>query len=416
MARARESAGFRAWFSIARDSGKGFGRQLPGYGRQFMGQVTTYFFYDLPENRTAKDLWYSFWSYRKVVDVYIPARRDKRGRRFAFVRMCEISNVFDMERKLNHICIDSYRLKVKLADNVKRGKEVQLGGKNKQQEKQWFRVDRKVSPGVIYAQKGSMAIEIVRDKEDVLLLDADVVPVNIADRVVEPSTEKDTEVVRLHSSPHLVLQFSPTEEEVAWLKKSMVAVVRLLDMVMTIQNRFDVNGLMVNVVLLGGKQVLLVDKTEGCLEEFFKCNSDLVESWFEWIHTTSLSTMPSRSRMVWLRFAGVPLKACNERCFTGLGALLGEVILVDEDTKSKSFLSEGRMEDGSGLVVGQGTMKSGKLGIRNRLIRRELELEEVRRLFELGKRLSIECQNNQDEVMSRLVSLEERDTAGFEKA
>ncbi|GKV18430.1 hypothetical protein SLEP1_g28817 [Rubroshorea leprosula] len=313
-------------------------------------------------------------------------------------------------------------------------------------------------------KKGSMAIEIVPDKEDVQLLEADVVPVNIADRVVEPSTEKDTEVVRLHSSPNLVLQFSPTEEEVAWLKKSMVAV--------------------------------------GCLEEFFKCNSDLVESWFEWIHPTSLSTMPSRSRMVWLRFAGVPLKAWSGRCFTGLGALLGEVILVNEDTKSKSFLSEGRVlilsdmqskianrivlmvngskfsddgydddgydddlnvarfsgEDDGNIdeeFAGEAD-KSREMGIRwvtartrsrkerrkqllreekrqdfrqasaslsdccikhrNRLIRRELELEEVRRLFELGKRLGIECQNNQDEVMSRLVSLEERDTAGFEKA
>ncbi|GKV29688.1 hypothetical protein SLEP1_g38593 [Rubroshorea leprosula] len=88
--------------------------------------------------------------------------------------------------------------------------------------------------------------------------------------------------------------------------------------------------------------------------------------------------MPSRSRMVWLRFAGVPLKAWSERCFTELGALLGEVILVDEDTKSKSFLSEvfsdsnvrGRMEDGSGLVVGQGTMKSSKLGTRSVQARR----------------------------------------------
>ncbi|GKV18437.1 hypothetical protein SLEP1_g28823 [Rubroshorea leprosula] len=236
MARAREGAGFRVGFSTARDSGKGFSRQLPGYGRQFIGRV---------------------------------------------------SNVFDKERKLNQIWIDSYRLKVKLAENVKRGKEVQLGGKEQ----------------IAGETMGSMAIEIVPDKEDVQLLEADVVPVNIADRVVEPSTEKDTE-----------------------------------DMVMTIQNRFDVNGLMVNVALLGGRQVLLLDKTEGCLEEFFKCNSDLVESWFEWIHTTSLLAMPSRSRMVWLGFAGVPLKAWSERCFTELGALLGEVMLVDGDTKSKSLM------------------------------------------------------------------------------
>ncbi|GKV51403.1 hypothetical protein SLEP1_g58065 [Rubroshorea leprosula] len=271
-ARAREGAGFRVRFSTARDSGKGFSRQLPGYGRQFIGRMCI-----LREEGTRE----------AVVGLVL-------------FRMSEVSNVFDKERKLNQIWIDSYRLKVKLAENVKRG-EVVAGKLVAIEEGHSSNNDLRQSD----MKKGSMAIEIMPDKEDVQLLEADVVPVNIADRVVEPSTEKDTEVVRLHSSPNLVLQFSPTEEEVAWLKKSMVAV--------------------------------------GCLEEFFKCNSDLVESWFEWIHPTSLSTMPSRSRMVWLRFAGVPLKAWSERCFTELGALLGEVILVNEDTKSKSFLSEGRV-------------------------------------------------------------------------
>ncbi|GKV18427.1 hypothetical protein SLEP1_g28814 [Rubroshorea leprosula] len=301
-------------------------------------------------------------------------------------------------------------------------------------------------------------------------------------------------------------------------------------MVMTIQNRFDVNGLMVNVALLGGRQVLLLDKTEGCLEEFFKCNSDLVESWFEWIHTTSLLAMPSRSRMVWLRFAGVPLKAwawsemfhrdvlyslmktqeqivfkknggwirsgdwsgndeirqarnqaskirgsdsaglCDVNGLakhgpgreesigpndfgdelqldeSGSGGVpisisgqlprknlevnkkhksLGEIYAREMGTRWITARTRSRKERRKQLLRGEtrqdfqqasASLSDGCIKHRNRLIRRELELEEVRRLFELGKRLSIECQNNQDEVMSRLVSLEERDTAGFEKA
>ncbi|GLU12553.1 hypothetical protein SLE2022_292210 [Rubroshorea leprosula] len=47
--------------------------------------------------------------------------------------------------------------------------------------------------------------------------------------------------------------------------------------------------------------------------------------------------------MVWLRFTAVPLKAWSERCFVELGGLIGEVNLVDEDTRSKSFLCEGRV-------------------------------------------------------------------------
>lgn len=63
-------------------------------------------------------------------------------------------------------------------------------------------------------------------------------------------------------------------------KKNMVDAVRPLDMVMTIHNRLDVDGLMVNVALLGGRQVLSVDNTKACLEEFFNYHKDVVESLF----------------------------------------------------------------------------------------------------------------------------------------
>lgn len=33
----------------------------------------------------------------------------------------------------------------------------------------------------------------------------------------------------------------------------------------------------------------------------------------------------------------------------------------------------------------------------------------MRKLFKLGKRLGIECQNNEEDVISKLISLEERD-------
>ncbi|GLT87518.1 hypothetical protein SLE2022_055970 [Rubroshorea leprosula] len=72
--RERESARVRARFSTAKDSGAR--RRLPRFGKGFLEQATTFFFYDFPEDRSAKDLWFCFWSYGKVVDVYIPTRRD----------------------------------------------------------------------------------------------------------------------------------------------------------------------------------------------------------------------------------------------------------------------------------------------------------------------------------------------------
>ncbi|GKV24793.1 hypothetical protein SLEP1_g34360 [Rubroshorea leprosula] len=345
----RDSARVRARLPTAKDSGSGIRRQLPRYGKQYLGQATSYFFYDFPADQSAKDLWYCFWSFGKVADVYIPAKRDRRGRRFGFVRMLNVSNVREMERKLNQIKIHSYHLKVKLAENMKKGREGTLLGNHKQLEKQWIRRDSKVTPGKTYAQvvagdmgsleqgqssnngvqqgvakKGNEAMEDAGEEE------LKVTPEISQEKASGPETVQ-------------VLNFIPKNEEVAWLKRSMVAEVRSLDLVKRIQNSLDVEGVLVSVALLGGRQIILVDNSEGGLEEFLNRSKDLVELWFEWIKPCSLSTVSSLCRLVWLRLNGVPLKAWSERCFTELGNIIGEVILVDEDTRSKSFLCEGRV-------------------------------------------------------------------------
>ncbi|GKV47369.1 hypothetical protein SLEP1_g54274 [Rubroshorea leprosula] len=269
-----------------------------------------------------------------------------------------------MERKLNQIWLDSYRLKVQLAENMKSGREgMARGRQQKQTTAQWVRRDRKVSPGITYAQivagktkaydEGESLNHVVGKKVAGLEMtgamskDLAVIPVSIPDQASTSVNDANT-----YEPKGLVLQFSPREDEVAWLRQSRVALVRSLDMVMKIQNRLDVDGILVNVSLLGGRHVLLMDNSDGCLEEFIDKNRELMESWFEWMQPTSVSTMPSRNRLVWLRFNGVPLRAWSERCFLELAGLIGEVILVDDDTKSKSFLCEGRV-----LVLCEDTMK-----------------------------------------------------------
>ncbi|GLU17751.1 hypothetical protein SLE2022_341070 [Rubroshorea leprosula] len=364
--RERESARVRARFSTAKDSGAR--RRLPGFGKGFLEQATTFFFYDFPEDRSAKDLWFCFWSYGKVVDVYIPTRRDRRGRRFGFARMAGAFDVKDMERRLNQIWLDSYRLKVKVAENMKEGKVEYRVAQNRREEKQWVRRDARVRPGRSYVQavaaspgavaeglssnKGNRQLMATREMEDTTdgialegfsMKASAVIPEKASEKMSVPLI---TEGVAGATSPvqgDLVLDFLPSDEEVAWLNKSMVAVVRSLDMVRQIQHRMDVDGLMVNVALLGGRQIILVDNSEGCLVEFIENNKELTELWFEWVQPTSLSTVSAASRLAWLRFSGVPLHSWSERCFAELGGLIGEVILVDEDTKSKSFLCEGRV-------------------------------------------------------------------------
>ncbi|GJR09526.1 RNA-directed DNA polymerase, eukaryota [Tanacetum coccineum] len=56
---------------------------------------------NFPDNTTSADLWNICQTYGVVVDVYIPNRRSKVGKRFAFVRFIKVTNV---ERLVGNLC------------------------------------------------------------------------------------------------------------------------------------------------------------------------------------------------------------------------------------------------------------------------------------------------------------------------
>nr|GFB41026.1 RNA-directed DNA polymerase, eukaryota, nucleotide-binding alpha-beta plait domain protein [Tanacetum cinerariifolium] len=53
------------------------------------------------DSTSSKDLWKLCQSYGTVVDVYIPNRRSKAGKRFAFVRFIKVDNV---DRLVGNLC------------------------------------------------------------------------------------------------------------------------------------------------------------------------------------------------------------------------------------------------------------------------------------------------------------------------
>ncbi|GLT86654.1 hypothetical protein SLE2022_047770 [Rubroshorea leprosula] len=59
--------------------------------------------------------------------------------------------------------------------------------------------------------------------------------------------------------------------------------------------------------------------------------------------------------------------------------------------------------------VGSLSLSDGCIANRNQVLQREMTLQEVRRIFSVGKRLGIQWVDNEEEVQSRLLELEERD-------
>ncbi|GJR43923.1 DIE2/ALG10 family protein [Tanacetum coccineum] len=76
---------------------------------------TSVFVTNFPVQVGAKELWHACKQYGQVVDVFIPNRKSKLGKRFGFVRFIK---VFDAERLANNLCtvwIGSHRLHANIA-------------------------------------------------------------------------------------------------------------------------------------------------------------------------------------------------------------------------------------------------------------------------------------------------------------
>ncbi|GKV34792.1 hypothetical protein SLEP1_g43134 [Rubroshorea leprosula] len=143
-------------------------------------------------------------------------------------------------------------------------------------------------------------------------------------------------------SQEAIIDFTPTQEELHWLEGGMVAILKSLMSISNIQERIDVDGGLIMVSPLGGRSVLLLERVKGYLGKYMEQNKELCDAWFESIQPWAVAS-PQRSRLVWVRISGIPLKAWCERCITLIGGTVGEVVMVHDDTKKKSFLCEGRV-------------------------------------------------------------------------
>lgn len=70
--------------------------------------TTTYFFKNFPESCSVERLRQKFEEAGKVVDIFIPAKRDRSGKRFGFVRFEGAEACNERLEKLNNTWIDSF--------------------------------------------------------------------------------------------------------------------------------------------------------------------------------------------------------------------------------------------------------------------------------------------------------------------
>nr|GEV38688.1 RNA-directed DNA polymerase, eukaryota, nucleotide-binding alpha-beta plait domain protein [Tanacetum cinerariifolium] len=228
------------------------------------------------------DLWKLCQSYETVVDVYIPNRRSKAGKRFAFVRFIKVDNVDRLVGNLYTLWIGHMHL---------HANEVRF-------ERTPSQVPRPSQPVRKATHTGNTFASVVKGN------------------LVSP----------MSSSPALVLDETCLEDrdyknyvmgEI--LQFSFISNLRIL--------LFHKGFLSVRTVYLGGLWVMIELNSPETKNKLM--NHVGVASWFKSLHNVQAEFV-AKEQIVWIDIEAVPLHAWSRATFAKIGSKWGEMMDLED--------------------------------------------------------------------------------------
>ncbi|GKB41782.1 RNA-directed DNA polymerase, eukaryota, nucleotide-binding alpha-beta plait domain protein [Tanacetum coccineum] len=250
----------------------------------------------------ARDLWELCKVYGSVVDVYIPFKKSKTGKRFAFIRFIKVNN---LERLIENLCtiwIGSFHLH---ANTIRFNREPRQKGmfnnSNMNQNNGKGNFSNTTSVG---NSKGSFASIL---KEGVHQQPVTTTPT----LVLDDSCLKDGDF-----SSSLMCQI-----------KDVTAIPNLH--IILSEEGFQ----SIHITYLGGLWVLIKFESFDVFEKFRKHVG--ISSWFSSIKPL-INSFVSNERIVWISIEGLPINAWTSNTFSKIAQKLGDLI-VWEDSEEMSL-------------------------------------------------------------------------------
>jgi hypothetical protein len=291
--------------------------------------LTTYFFSDFPVSFGAKAMFNAFTYYGDIVEVVIPAKRDKGGRRFGFARFDRVRDVRQLEKELDTILIGRDKISVNLSrfhrtttawrpvPVTKEGegyRRSRIRNGDVQRHRSLSRTDNQVNQQ-LKETKQSYALAVKQGKE----------------------------VKKYNTPKHVMLYFEAAKEDMSRLKKAFIGEVIQPGMSYNIQNAFHRQAYFgVKVTPLGANLTLLEGQEEGEVQALRDDAKGWMEQWFKDIRPWSPKEIDT-SRVAWLRVYGIPSHAWNDLFFTKLAKSWGEFLNSDESTTKRITMDVARL-------------------------------------------------------------------------
>ncbi|MCI08394.1 hypothetical protein A2U01_0029471, partial [Trifolium medium] len=255
-------------------------------------RLTTYFFSDIPDSFGAKAMLNIFQKYGDAVEVVIPAKRDKGGRRFGFARFEHVRDVRKFGIELDNIIIGRDKIYV----NVSRFQREERNSRYTQRE-----------GGNVHGRREERHehhVEKMRKNQK-----------DATYRKDEKSYAQAVQGEKLRNQRRIIQaprwSYTVGKDTLLSLQKSYVGEVVHPGMSYNIQDEFHRQGYFgIKITPLGANLVLLEEQEEGEVRALIEDAKSWMEQWFREIRPWSTREVDS-SRLVWLRVYGIPVHAWN---------------------------------------------------------------------------------------------------------
>ncbi|GJT08929.1 RNA-directed DNA polymerase, eukaryota [Tanacetum coccineum] len=261
---------------------------------------------NFPESSSVRDLWKACSVYGTVVDVFIPSKKSKAGKRFAFVRFIKVFNLDRLVENLCTIWIGRYHLYANQVrferphkSNSVPTKAANVGVSN-----------RTTNPSVPQHSNGRA---------------------NSYANAVNGASSGIHEP-QISTSPALVLDDTCLIERD--LSKHLMGKVKDFSVIPNLYMILKDEGFLdVKLSYLGGTWVLIEFDKMVTKEKFM--NHTGINSWFQVIQDANTDFV-SEERIVWMDIEGVPLNAWSRETFVKIGKKWGDTLDL-EDNVDNSF-------------------------------------------------------------------------------
>jgi len=285
---------------------------------------TSFFFTNFPEHFMERDLWKVFQRWGRVLDVFVSRKLNARNRKFGFVRFQGVNDVFSLEREFDAIWIGTWKLQVNLPKyHRKDGPRKQ---RNEEARLEWSPKTNTTFPREAWNVKG---------KQTKQFSFAQVV----SDSVVKNGVGEN---VSSSQGDEKVTQITVELEQESWLEGSYVGCFKEFPCMQLIKESFVMGGFsLVNVRYLGGSFALLSCVERGSLQKIIADN----RTWFDEVFSSVTpwdGSFASKERFAWIRCRGIPLQLWCNQSFHKVGAVVGEVVEIDEATEKREVLEFAR--------------------------------------------------------------------------